>query len=218
MGAPSGARWGDGRIGYAGYRGGRRDRAALGGRGRPAACGGGDRAAVAQPADRFGQARSVVAAGDRGSVLGLGQGVPLLWRRGRPVLVVVSVGAAWLIAYLFVTGAAPFGLWVALYSLIVYATRRTAEVGGGGRRRVRGLGIVRVYAGGSARLQGACPCSSARCWWFVGFVVADRRTRSAALRDRASSSSGSARRCRVRLPPRSGCASRASSTTSWRTA
>jgi hypothetical protein len=47
-------------------------------------------------------------------LLAIGQGVPLLWRRSRPAPVLLIVGTAWVVAYLFVTGAAPFGLWVAL--------------------------------------------------------------------------------------------------------
>ncbi len=121
-------------------------------------------------------------------LLALGQGVPLLWRRGRPVLVVACIGAAWLIAYLLVTGAAPFGLWVALYSLIVYAPRRTAELGSAAVvAGFCGLGIVRVYAGGSARLQGVVPLIIGTLLVvLVGFAVADRRGRTAALRERAA--------------------------------
>jgi signal transduction histidine kinase len=126
--------------------------------------------------------------GTAGLLLTLGQGVPLLWRRGRPLTVLACIGASWLVAYLFVTGTAPFGLWVALYSLIVYAPRRTAEVASAAVvAGFCGLGIVRVSVGGSARLQGVVPLLIGTLMVvLVGFAVADRRGRTVALRERAA--------------------------------
>jgi signal transduction histidine kinase len=100
----------------------------------------------------------------------------------------VCVGATWLIAYLFVTGAAPFGLWVALYSLIVYAHRRAAEFGSAAVvAGFCGLGIVRAYVDGAARLQGVVPLLIVTLLVvLLGFAVADRRGRTAALRERAA--------------------------------
>jgi signal transduction histidine kinase len=120
-------------------------------------------------------------------LLAFGQGVPLLWRRCRPVLVLVCIGTAWLIDQVLVTPTAPFGLWVALYSLIVYAPRRVAELGSATTiAGFAGLQLARVYAGGTP-LQDALPLIIVTLLVvLIGFVVADRRSRTASLRERAA--------------------------------
>ena len=119
-------------------------------------------------------------------VLALAQGVPLLWRRRWPALVLAGVGTAWLIAQVFVTLASPLGLWVALYSLMVHAPRRVAELGGAAT--IAGLGsleLALLYSG-ETRPEGVV-------WLIIGTLVvaligsavADRRSRLAALHERA---------------------------------
>jgi signal transduction histidine kinase len=114
------------------------------------------------------------------------QSVPLLWRRRRPAVVLVVVSAGWVVAQVVFGPSAPFGLWVALYSAIVHATRRTAEVGAAAATVVvAALELAQVGRDG-LRLEDALPMVVVTLVVvIVGFVVADRRTRSAALRDRA---------------------------------
>jgi signal transduction histidine kinase len=116
----------------------------------------------------------------------LAQSVPLLWRRRRPAVVLVVVSAAWVVAQVVFGPSAPFGLWVALYSVIVHATRRTAEVGAAAATVVvAALELAQVGRDG-LRLEDALPMVVVTLVvGIAGFVVADRRTRSAALRDRA---------------------------------
>ncbi|WP_328522961.1 sensor histidine kinase [Kribbella sp. NBC_00359] len=114
------------------------------------------------------------------------QSVPLLWRRRRPAVVLVVVSAAWVVSQVVFGPSAPFGLWVALYAVIVYATRRTAEVAAAAATVVvAALELAQVGRDG-LRLDDALPMVVVTLVvGIVGFVVADRRTRSAALRDRA---------------------------------
>src|SRR6266545_4076484 len=114
------------------------------------------------------------------------QSVPLLWRRRRPAAVLAVVSTAWVVAQVLFGPSAPFGLWVALYSAIVHATRRTAEVGAAAATAVvTALELTQVRRD-DLRLQDALPIVVVTLVvGIVGFVVADRRTRSAALRDRA---------------------------------
>jgi len=114
------------------------------------------------------------------------QSVPLLWRRRRPAAVLAVVSTAWVVAQVLFGPSAPFGLWVALYSAIVHATRRTAEVGAAAATAVvTALELAQVRRD-DLRLQDALPIVvGTLVVGIVGFVVADRRTRSAALRDRA---------------------------------
>ena len=114
------------------------------------------------------------------------QSVPLLWRRRRPAVVLVVVSAAWVVAQVVFGPSAPFGLWVALYSAIVHATRRTAEVGAAAATAVVAALELAQAGGDRLRLADALPMVVVTLVvGIVGFVVADRRTRSAALRDRA---------------------------------
>ncbi|MEU4294067.1 sensor histidine kinase [Kribbella sp. NPDC026596] len=114
------------------------------------------------------------------------QSVPLLWRRGRPAVVLVVVSAAWVVAQVVFGPSAPFGLWVALYSAIVHATRRTAEVGAAAATAVVAALELAQAGGDRLRLADALPIVVVTLVvGIVGFVVADRRTRSEALRDRA---------------------------------
>src|SRR6266511_514455 len=114
------------------------------------------------------------------------QSVPLLWRRRRPAAVLAVVSTAWVVAQVLFGPSAPFGLWVALYSAIVHATRRTAEAGAAAATAVvTALELAQVRRD-DLRLQDALPIVVVTLVvGIVGFVVADRRTRSAALRDRA---------------------------------
>jgi signal transduction histidine kinase len=114
------------------------------------------------------------------------QSVPLLWRRRRPAGVLVVVSAAWVVAQVVFGPSAPFGLWVALYSAIVHATWRTAEVGAAAATVVVAALELAQVGGDRLRLEDALPMVVVTLVvGIVGFVVADRRTRSAALRDRA---------------------------------
>ena len=114
------------------------------------------------------------------------QSVPLLWRRRRPAVVLVVVSAAWVVAQVVFGPSAPFGLWVALYSAIVYATRRRAEVGAAAAIAVVAALELAQVGRDRLRLEDALPMVVVTLVvGIVGFVVADRRTRSAALRDRA---------------------------------
>ncbi|HEY3006004.1 MAG TPA: sensor histidine kinase [Kribbellaceae bacterium] len=114
------------------------------------------------------------------------QSVPLFWRRRRPAAVLAGVCAAWVVAQVVFGPSAPFGLWVALYAAIVHATRRTAELGAAAATAVvTVLQLVQVGRDGF-RLQDAAPIVVVTLVIaVVGFVVADRQLRSAALRDRA---------------------------------
>ena len=119
-------------------------------------------------------------------VLVLVQSVPLLWRRRRPAVVLVVVSAGWVVAQVVFGPSAPFGLWVALYAVIVYATRRTAEVGAAAATVVVAALELAQVGRDRLRLEDALPMVVVTLVvGIVGFVVADRRTRSAALRDRA---------------------------------
>ena len=114
------------------------------------------------------------------------QSVPLLWRRRRPAVVLVVVSAAWVVAQVVFGPSAPFGLWVALYSVIVHASRRTAEVGAAAAIAVVAALELAQVGRDRLRLEDALPMVVVTLVvGIVGFVVADRRTRSAALRDRA---------------------------------
>ncbi|TCN28594.1 signal transduction histidine kinase [Kribbella orskensis] len=114
------------------------------------------------------------------------QSVPLLWRRRRPAVVLVAVSAAWVVAQVVFGPSAPFGLWVAVYSAIVHATRRTAEVGAAAATAVVAALELAQVGRDRLRLEDALPMVVVTLVVvIVGFVVADRRTRSAALRDRA---------------------------------
>ncbi len=116
----------------------------------------------------------------------IGQSVPLLWRRRRPAVVLVVVSAGWVVAQVVFGPSAPFGLWVALYSAIVHATRRTAEVGAAAATAVVAALELAQVGRDRLRLEDALPMVVVTLVvGIVGFVVADRRTRSAALRDRA---------------------------------
>jgi signal transduction histidine kinase len=114
------------------------------------------------------------------------QSVPLLWRRRRPAVVLAVVSAAWVVAQVVFGPSAPFGLWVALYSVIVLATRRMAEVGAAAATVVVAALELAHVARDRLRLEDALPMVVVTLVvGIVGFVVADRRTRSAVLRDRA---------------------------------
>jgi signal transduction histidine kinase len=114
------------------------------------------------------------------------QSVPLYWRRRRPALVLALLTGAWVAGQLLFGSSAPFGLWVALYSVIVYATRRTAEVGAAAATAVVAVLEYAELGRDRLELQEALPVVVATLLVvIVGFVVADRRSRSAALRDRA---------------------------------
>jgi signal transduction histidine kinase len=114
------------------------------------------------------------------------QSVPLLWRRRCPAVVLVVVSAGWVVAQVVFGPSAPFGLWVALYSAIVHATRRTAEVGAAAATAVVAALELAQVGRDRLRLEDGLPMVVVTLVvGIVGFIVADRRTRSAALRDRA---------------------------------
>jgi signal transduction histidine kinase len=114
------------------------------------------------------------------------QSVPLFWRRRRSAPVLVLITGTWVLGQLLFGPSAPFGLWVALYSTIVHATRRTAELGAAAATAaVAALQLVHLGRD-RLELQEAVPQVVATLIVvIVGFVVADRRSRSAALRERA---------------------------------
>jgi signal transduction histidine kinase len=118
--------------------------------------------------------------------LALAQSVPLFWRRRRPALVLALITGAWVVVQLLLGPTAPFGLWVALYSVIVYAARRTAELAAAAATAVVAVLQYAELGRDRLKLQEAVPLVVATLLVvIVGFVVADRRSRSAALRDRA---------------------------------
>jgi signal transduction histidine kinase len=66
-------------------------------------------------------------AGALGLPLALVQGVPLLWRRRQPVLVLAVSGAAYVCHALLVSPVPPYAGWAAVYAAVVYTrTRRAA--------------------------------------------------------------------------------------------
>lgn len=119
--------------------------------------------------------------------LAVAQAVPLLWRRTRPTLVLVGVGVSWVLAQ-FVSGAAvPLALWVAAYSVIVYAPRRVAELGALGTvLTVAVVGAGWTSFGSSGWEDWASLLVVTLLVVIAGFVVADRRARTEVLRERAA--------------------------------
>ncbi|MGH8826528.1 MAG: sensor histidine kinase [Jiangellaceae bacterium] len=131
-------------------------------------------------------APSSVLAGVALTGLTLSQTIPLLWRRTRPALVIGVVGVSWVLVQPVAGAVVPFALWVAVYSAIVYARRRAAELAALGTV----LAVAAVRAGWMAEGSGwedSAPLMIVTLLVVIGgFVVADRRARTEALRERAA--------------------------------
>lgn len=122
-----------------------------------------------------------------GVALVLAQSLPLVWRRRRPEVVLVVAGAGWVLGSWWVAPSAPFGLWVASYSVIVYGSRRAAGIGAAASIvAVAAVQSVQVYAGPLRLADAVLFLVLTPLVVVVGFVVADRRARGTALRERAA--------------------------------
>lgn len=114
-----------------------------------------------------------------GLLLSLAQGIPLLWRRSRPLPVLVVVTAAFVVHALAVAPVPPYGAWAALAAL---ASRRVPVAAALATTGVVAAILAGFLPGASTIEDAAVPAVVTVVVGVAAQLVRERRARATALR------------------------------------